>query len=69
MALSQNVFTNNHSFLQSDLWKCDQSYKVEEINLYRKKVQFVSSILLESQRDIIVGATVCALGVILVYLC
>lgn len=39
MALSDNVFTVKSNFLYKDLWKCDESFKVDEINLFTKKIQ------------------------------
>jgi hypothetical protein len=67
MALSENVFNCKTSFLYKHLWRCDQNHKLDEINLYLKKVQFAQSILQESQRDLFIGSAVCAIAVIVVY--
>lgn len=67
MALSENVFNCKSSFLYKQLWKCDQNHKLDEINLYLKKVQFAQSILQESQRDLIIGSALCAFAVVVVY--
>lgn len=68
MALSDNVFSFKSKFLQRDLWKCDETFKIDEINVYIKKIQCVQSILNESQKDIILAALVSIVGAILYYM-
>ena len=38
MALSDNVFSFKTKFFYRDLWKCHENFKVDEINVYIKKI-------------------------------
>ena len=48
MALSDNVFSFKNKFLYRDLWRCHENFKIDEINVYIKKIQWAQSILNES---------------------
>lgn len=67
MALSDNVFSLKNKFLYKNLWKCQENFKIDEINLFTKKIQWSQSLLNESQKDIIIAASVSIFGAILYY--
>lgn len=68
MALSDNVFSLKNKFLYKNLWKCHENFKIDEINLFNKKIQWSQSLLNESQKDIIIAASVTIFGAILYYI-
>jgi len=70
LAMSENVFCeeNKHSILQNNLWRLNDSVTRDQINLFNKKLQLVTNIITESQRDIIVCSTICVIIVILQYI-
>jgi len=70
LARSENVFceTDKHASLQNNLWRLHDSVTRDQINLYHKKLQFVTNIITESQRDIIICSTICVIIVILQYI-
>ena len=47
LAMSENVFSdeNKHTELQNNLWRLKDSVTRDQINLFNKKLQFVTNII------------------------
>ena len=68
MAVTESVFAENNMFIYNNVWRLNQKTSGDEINFYLKKLQFVTSVISESSRDIIVCSTICVVAIILQYI-
>jgi len=68
--ISQVVFAHadNTSIIYKDIWRLNDRFTSDDINLYHKKVQYVQNVIQESEQDLIISGVICVVAIVLQYL-
>ena len=59
---------SNTSVIYKDIWRLNDKFSQEEINVYHKKVQYVQNIIQESEQDLIISGVICVIAIVSQYL-
>ena len=54
--------------IYKDIWRLNDKFSQEEINVYHKKVQYVQNIIHESEQDLIISGVICVVAIVSQYL-